>query len=58
MIRLPFADRAEAGRLLAAELAAYKLQGDSLSWRCLGVVFPWGWKSQGLSSAVRRCNRP
>jgi len=28
MIRLPFADRAEAGRLLAAELVAYKLQGD------------------------------
>ncbi len=28
MIRLPFADRAEAGRLLAAELVTYKLQGD------------------------------
>jgi predicted phosphoribosyltransferase len=28
MIQLPFADRAEAGRLLAAELASHKLAGD------------------------------
>jgi hypothetical protein len=28
MIRLPFTDRAEAGRLLAAELVTHKLQGN------------------------------
>ena len=46
MTQLPFADRVEAGRLLAAELVTHKLQGDVIV-----VALPRGGLPVGLEVA-------
>lgn len=50
MIQLPFADRAEAGRLLAAELAMMNLPANVS--RCLGAGFLLDWRSRKSSGRL------